>query len=237
MTAAKTIRYSRIVDLSHPISPDMPGWPGDPPTCFETVADYGRDGYFLRRFAVGEHSGTHINAPIGFHPQGDSVDALAAESLVLPAVVIDVADQARVKPDFALDQDTLSRWEVVHGLIPPGSLVMLNSGWGEKWASPRDFLNVDERGIARFPGFSLEAARFLVGQRNAAGIGIDTHGVDPAGDLDFRVNRYVLGASRIVLENLANLHQLPPTGATVVIGALKLLGGSGSPAAVTAFVP
>ena len=80
-------------------------------------------------------------------------------------------------------------------------------------------------------------AQFLLSQRQIAGVGIDTHGVDPGQDDTFAINRLVLSQPRIVLENLTNLDQLPPTGTTLVIGVLRLLSGSGSPVAITAFIP
>ena len=70
-----------------------------------------------------------------------------------------------------------------------------------------------------------------------AGLGIDTHGVDPGRDSSFAVSKLLLEQPRIVLANLAGLDQLPPTGTTLVIGILRLRGGSGSPASVIALIP
>ncbi|MEP0858635.1 hypothetical protein [Trichocoleus sp. DQ-U1] len=68
-------------------------------------------------------------------------------------------------------------------------------------------------------------------------MGIDTHGVDPGQDETFSTNRLVLKKAGIVLENLTNLDRLSPTGTTLVIGILRLRGGSGTPVSVLAFVP
>ena len=87
-----------------------------------------------------------------------------------------------------------------------------------------------------FPGFGVDAAKLLIEKRNIAGIGIDTHGVDGGKDTSFSVNRLILNKPRIVLENLTNLEQLPHTGITVVLGILRLQGGSGSPGGVIALV-
>ena len=87
----KTIKFSNIVDLSHLITPEIPLWPGDPRVEFKTVARLEKDGYYLRRFSIGEHSATHMNAPNSFHHQGAGIDAYAPQSLVQPAVVIDVS--------------------------------------------------------------------------------------------------------------------------------------------------
>jgi kynurenine formamidase len=77
----------------------------------------------------------------------------------------------------------------------------------------------------------------LLSQRQIAGVGIDTHGVDSGQDTTFATNLLVLEQPRIVLENLTNLDQLPAIGTILVIGVLRLLGGSGSPVAVLALLP
>ena len=97
--------------------------------------------------------------------------------------------------------------------------------------------NPDAESGLRFPGFGFDATRFLLNERQIAGVGIDTHGVDSGQNETFSINRLVLEQPRIVLENLTNLEQLPPTGTTLIIGTLRLRGGSGVPAAVMALMP
>ena len=236
-TRQQTIAFSQVVNLSQPLHPNIPCWPGDPPVTLETVAWLERDGYFLRRLSIGEHSGTHLNAPAAFHAGGGGVDGYAAASLVAPAVVIDARGEARANPDYLLTMTRLLAWERQHGEAPAGSLVLLLTGWQDRWHNPAEFLGIAGDGELHFPGFGVQALGVLLTQRGVAGLGIDTHGVDGGQDTAFSVNRRVLEQPRIVLENLTNLDQLPPTGATLVIGALRLPGGSGSPAAVTALVP
>ena len=233
----RTISYSLIVDLSHPIHSDVPRWPGDPPVEFHTVADLETDGYFLRKFSLGEHSGTHINAPASFHAEGATIDNYTGASLVAPAVVMDLREKAGNNPDYTLGVADVLAWEQRHGPVPSGSVTLLLTGWQDKWSSPAEFLGeAAEEGLS-FPGFGLDAVSFLLAERGIAGLGIDTHGVDGGQGADFAVNRLVLEELRIVLENLNNLDQLPPTGATLVIGVIRLRGGSGCPVSVTAFVP
>ena len=212
-------------------------WPGDPAPEFETVADLERDGFYLRRFAMGEHSGTHVNAPAGFHPNGIGLDEYPASAFVAPAVVIDVRWAAQSDPDHMLRVDTMLAWEREHGTVPGGSIVLLHTGWQEKWDDPGQYLGNAGDGTLHFPGFGVQALGVLLTQRNVGGIGIDTHGVDGGLDTTFSVNRRVLERPRIVLENLCNLDQLPQVGANLVIGVLRLRGGSGSPASVLAFLP
>jgi kynurenine formamidase len=74
-----TISFNSIIHLSHIITSDIPLWTGDPAVEFEINAWRDRDGYYLRRFAIGEHSATHINAPKSFHTDGVGIDRYAAE--------------------------------------------------------------------------------------------------------------------------------------------------------------
>ncbi|WP_193194146.1 cyclase family protein [Nostoc sp. MG11] len=232
-----SITYSRVIHLSHTIDKDIPQWPGDPPVEFATVAKLQKDGYYLRRFSLGEHSATHINAPNSFHSLGVGIDQYPAQSLVIPAVVIDIRQAAIVNPDYALTIADVLVWEEQYGEIPAGNAVLLYTGWQEKWFDKNAFFSQDAEGIMHFPGFSSDATRFLLNERQISGVGIDTHGVDPGKDNSFITNRLVLEQPRIVLENLTNLDQLPPKGTTLVIGVLRLQNGSGSPAGVLALVP
>ena len=233
----KTISYRRVVSLSHEINPKMPRWPGDPPVKFDEWAGLDREGYRLRRITLGEHSGTHMNAPGSFHRSGAGVDSYPAESLVLPAVVMDLPGRAAPDADYTLAREDVLEWERQFGVVAPGSLLLLRTNWSRLWDTPDAYLGLDESGIHHYPGFGPEAADFLLRQRAISGLGIDTPGVDPGVDAEFTINRMALEQPRIVLENLTNLDRLPPTGATVVIGPLRLQGGSGSPVSVLAFVP
>ena len=231
------ISYSKVVDLGWAITPDIPLWPGDPPVETEVVAGIEPDGYFLRRFSMGEHSDTHLTAPASFFAGGPDAAAYPADRLVVPAAVMDVAARCESHPDYSLTLGDVAEWEREHGTVDAGSLVILRTGWSRYWREPAAYLGRGPDGRLHFPGFGVAAARMLMEQRQAAGFGTDTAGVEPGADREFLVSRLALAESRIVLENLGHLEQLPPTGATLVIGLLRLAGGSGAPASVTAFVP
>lgn len=233
----KEIRYSRVVHLSHVLQPAMPHWPGDPATSFDVVARRDTDGFHLRRISLGEHSGTHVNAASAFYPDGRPISKMPADALVVPAVVIDGCAAAAADPDFLLTPTMLRAWEERHGRVTAGSLVILYTGWQRKWHDPVAFLGRAADGSLHFPGFCVESAEFLLDERYVAGIGIDTHGVDGGSGCGFEVNKLVLARDGLVVENLTNLDQMPPSGATVVLGALRLLAGSGSPAAVIGLAP
>ena len=229
--------YGRIIHLSHKAHPGIPLWPGDPPIRFADVASLEKNGFFLRKFSMGEHSATHANAPAAFHPGGASIDQFPADTLAAPAVVIDVRAQTAANPDYALTPEDVAAWEREHGRLPEGSAALLYTGWQDRWADPPRYFGRDHSGRPHFPGFGLEAARFLLLERGAAGLGIDTHGLEPGAADGFPVNSLALEKPRLALENLTNLHLLPPAGAFIVAGILRLAGGSGSPASVLAFLP
>jgi kynurenine formamidase len=234
MIKPNSINYSRVIHLSHIIDTGIPQWDGDPPVEFATVAEIPSDGYFMRRFSLGEHSATHINAPNSFYNSSIEIDQYNAQSLVVSAVVINICQAAAVNPDYVLTVADILAWEKEFGEIPANSIVLLYTGWQDKWLDQKAFFNQDAQGIMHFPGFGNDATQFLLSDRQIAGIGIDTHGVDSGQNTAFSINRLILAESRLVLENLTNLEQLPPQGATLVIGILRLRGGSGSPAAVMA---
>ncbi|MDO7895923.1 cyclase family protein [Pseudomonas citrulli] len=230
-----SLHFNRIVNLSHPIHPGIALWPDDPPVVFKTEASLPTQGYYLRSFSMGEHSATHMNAPNSFDADAMGIDGYAPESLVRPAVMVDLASRVREDADYVIGVQDLEHWEQAHGRIPQGCVVLFHTGWQSRWTDPQRFIQVDAHGL-HFPGVGAAASRFLLEQRDIAGIGIDTHGVDPGQDTTFASNRGVLQRGGIILECLAHLDQLPPTGSTLVIGVLRLEAGSGSPASVLAFV-
>ena len=236
IAATRTISFTTVVDLSWPIQPGIPLWPGDPAVEFQVMANLDSDGYFMRRFSMGEHSATHMNAPSSFYPDGISVDQYAPEALVAPAAVIDGRLLASSDADYTIGIDDVHAWEKEHGPVPQGSILLLHTGWQEKWSQTKAYLGGDGPATLHFPGFGQDAARYLLAERGVLGLGIDTHGVDGGQDKTFSINKLVLQQPRIVLENLCNLDKLPPTGATLVIGLPRLEGGSGAPVAVLAFV-
>lgn len=232
----KTINYRKIIDLTHNIDPNIPLWPGDPPVEIEVIADFSTSGYYLRRFSMGEHSGTHLNAPKSFYEDGIGIDEYSPESCILPAVVIDIREKTTLNPDSILTLNDIEAWEKQHQIIPENSMVLLYTGWQEKWPDPVAFLNVDQQGKLHFPGFGREATQFLIEQRNIKGVGIDTHGVDPGFDDSFITNKLILKNNGFVLENLTHLDQLPTTEITLILGIIRLKGGSGSPVSVLALI-
>src|SRR5574341_421399 len=126
----------KIIDLSHPISKEIPIWPGDPAIQIEAWSSFEKDGYSLNRLIIGEHSGTHFGCPNHFLKEGRSLESYSAQDLVRPAVVIDVRSAVQQNPDYCLSTADVVSWESVNGTIPAESVVLLLTGWSSYWLSP-----------------------------------------------------------------------------------------------------
>ncbi len=125
--------------------------------------------------------------------------------------------------------DDLRAWEKRNGRLPAKCAVFLNSGWDTKAKDAKAFLGQDRSGTLHFPGFSKEACEFLLKEREVAGLAVDTLSLDFGASKDFTVHKLWLGAGKWGLECVANLSELPPSGATVFVGGPKVLGASGGP--------
>jgi kynurenine formamidase len=233
----KEIQFKKVVNLSHLIDEHMPIWPGDPTPAFTPVAQIPADGYYLRSLFIGEHSATHMNSGNSFFEGGASIDSYTADQLVRKAVVIDIRSKTATNPDYQLTQQDVRAWENNNGRIPKDSVVILFTGWQNKWSdTDSTFFGQDADGGLHFPGFAGDTTAWLLAERQVAGVGTDTHGVDPGQDTDYLTNNAVLQEKGIVLENLTNLDKLKPSGNTIVMGPLALRDGSGSPLTVLGFV-
>lgn len=231
-----------IVDLTHPLSPDSLYWPNGVPFEFERQ-DWGYsetgEWYAMARFATPEHLGTHLDAPIHFSADGWTNAAIPVDRFIGPAVVIDIGDRAANDGDTTLLAADIEAWETQHGSIPAGALVVVRSGWSDRWPDWNRYYGSDDpfdTTTLHFPGVSPQAAAIIV-ERGASGVGIDTASIDPGNDLEFRAHRVLAAANLFNLENLTGLDQLPNSGATLLALPIKIEGGTGGQARVVALLP
>jgi kynurenine formamidase len=240
-----------VVDLTQPLGPDTPviGLPpmfaSSPGLTVEVISRYDEKGpaWYWNTIRLGEHTGTHFDAPIhwitGKDLPGNACDTLPARRLVGPACVIDVTREVEADPDFLLTPARIEAWEREHGRIPRGSWVLLRTGWSKR-RDAASFLNVGPDG-PHSPGFDKTASQLLANDRDVLGVGVETIGTDAgqAGRFDppFPNHGIMHGAGKYGLASLCNLDRLPPTGAVVIAAPLKLENGSGSPARVLAIAP
>lgn len=213
----------KLIDLSHDINSSVPSWTGSCGFSSEIKMDYDQ-GVRVMAYKCHAGVGTHIDAPSHFVPGGDTVADIPLEDLVAPAYVIDVS--SRCGPDLSITPADLVAFEKEHGRIPEGAFVMGNTGWAKYWKEPKKYRNTDASNQMHFPVFELKTAELLM-ERGIKGLGIDT--LTPELEKGFPIHHLILGAGKYIVENLANLSQLPPVGATVLILPIKVTEGSEAP--------
>ncbi|SIO21726.1 Kynurenine formamidase [Rhodovulum sp. ES.010] len=228
---------SEIADLTHTLSEEFPTFGGSPGIAYEKQFDFAADGYNLYSLTVNEHTGTHLDAPLHFSADGASVDEIPVGNLVCPLCVVDIRARAADDRDTQLTPDDLKTWIAEHGDIPAGACVAMNSGWADK-VGTQDFRGADSArpGGLHFPGFHIEATQMLLEETNAAAIAVDTLSLDYGPSGDFATHYAWLPAGRYGIECIAGLDGLPAAGATLIVGAPKVRGGTGGPARLFAMV-
>ncbi len=239
-----------IVDLTQPLTETTPVIKLPPPFANtpglsrEEISHYDDRGpaWAWYTLTIGEHVGTHLDAPIHWvtGKDGQDVGSIDAQTLIGPACVIDKTAETEADNGYLLTTADLEAWEQEYGRVPDGAWVLFRTGWSSRAHDEVLFLNAGENGPVT-PGPDVEAARWLATERGISGFGVETVGIDAgaAGGFDppFPVHNFLLGAGRLGLTQLANLDKLPLSGALLVVSPLKLMGGTGSPSRVYAFVP
>lgn len=223
-----------VADLTHELHEEFPTFFGEQQVFYDKKFSYEKDTFNLYELRINEHTGTHIDAPLHFSADGKSVAELPVEDLIAPLVVVDIRARAAENADTQLTPDDLKAWTDANGDLPEGAVVALNSGWDAHVGTDR-FRNADGEGKLHFPGFHIEAIRQLL-ETSVKAIAVDTLSLDFGQSPDFAVHNTWLPAGRYGIEGVANLGALPAIGATIVVGAPKVRGGTGGPARVFAFV-
>jgi kynurenine formamidase len=234
-----------VVDLTAPLSARTPilalpeqfgqTWP----FALTEISHYDErgPGWYWNNISTGEHTGTHLDAPVHWVTGRDGTDVsrIAPARLVAPAVVLDRTADAAADPDFLLEIDHVKAWEAEYGPLPAGGWLLYRTGWDARGDDPDAYANG-----GRTPGISVECARWLAEEAPIQGVGVETVGTDAGAahsfDPAFPCHSYLLGNDRYGLTQLRNVGLLPPTGAVVIAGPLPIVGGSGSPCRVLALV-
>ncbi|HEX6104370.1 MAG TPA: cyclase family protein [Gemmatimonadales bacterium] len=232
------------VDLSHDFSAETIYWPTARPFSLEVVsAERTPAGYYYaaNNFAGAEHGGTHLDAPVHFAEGRHTSDQIPLERLVGPAAVVDVSAEAGADRDYRMDVAVLEAWEAAHGPIGEQTIVLVRTGWSERWPDKARYLGTARSGpeaVAElhFPGIDSSAARWLAG-RQVKAVGIDTPSIDHGQSTTFDTHRILFAQNVPAFENVTNLDRLPPTGGFVIALPMKIRGGSGGPLRIAAVIP
>lgn len=239
----KNARNYKWVELSHSLNNDSPYWSGIPEGSVElgkTVWDWGKPELecLIQTFKFPGQFGTHIDFPGHFSRGKDLSESYSVNDLIFPLVVIDITEQSKKNPRYAVTVEDIKKYEAEHGEIPEGALVALRSDWYKKWPDIDALAGLDSDGRENAPGWSLEALEYIYKVRNAAANGhetLDTDSSQVAEEYeDLICERYVLDNEKLQVELLKNLDKVAPAGAVVVISYPRIEGASGLPARVWA---
>jgi kynurenine formamidase len=214
-----------LIDLSHRIVGGMTVFPGDPEVTVAPAATLHDDGFRVSALHLGSHTGTHLDAPSHSIDDGATLDGIALEQLIAPLVVLDARHRAA--------RDTVGL-TVLESAPPvrPGDIVAVHTGWDARFGDPT---------YREHPVIDLALATALW-QRGVRVLGVDTLNPDPSwpaadGSWQLPVHEFWLGNGGVIVENLASLDRVPPTGAEAIILPLRLDGLDGSPVRAVARVP
>ncbi|RLK63930.1 cyclase family protein [Atopobacter sp. AH10] len=239
--ASIDILTAKRIDLTHAIHSEIPHFHAFDPLKEKTLYTIEKDGFLAKEYTLPTAYSTHIDTPGHFSKGKRLLEKISLEELILPLYVLHLEEEVAKNPDFGVDKATILAYEKEHGEIPSGSFVAFSSGWSEKFSDPKAYYNIDEKGIAHTPGWTVEALEFLAHERQVKAIGHETLDTDPgiiyhktqALDGEF----YWLDQDRYQVEVLNNLRAVPTKGAVIVVAPAKVVQAPSFPARVFALVP
>jgi len=241
----QVIDLTQLLSAQTPIIQLPPPFANTPGFTSHAISNYDDKGpgWYWNWLEIGEHVGTHFDAPCHWvtGKGRPCVDELEAKQFVGPAAVIDVTAEVAKSADFVATRQTILAWEKEHGRLPKGAWVVLRTGWGARANDAKTFMNVGADGAPHYPGFGKDSAEFLTKERDVLGVGVEQVGTDAAvgakADPAFPNHSIMHGAGKFGLTQLANVDKLPAAGAVVIATPLKIQHGSGSPVRVIAIAP
>lgn len=233
------------VDLTHEFSEETIYWPTADLFKKTTVfKGYTEAGFYntAYNFSCAEHGGTHVDAPIHFYENGNTVDQIPIEQLIGPGVVIRIIEKVKEDRNYQFSVKDILDWEEKHGTIAENSILLIDTGSGKFWPNRKEYMGTDERGQEgekklEFPGIHPEAAKFLVTKRKIKAVGLDTPSIDFGGSKLFETHQVLFEKNIPGIENVANLNKLPIQDFIIIALPMKIKEGSGSPLRIVAFIP
>ena len=236
---------ARFVSLSHVLTQDAPVWKGFPATTkFQQGTgrlddkspyapfSYEKSGFETSAYAFAtDQFGTQLDPPAHWHQCFPAIDELPPTLALRKLVVISIAEQVKADVNYQLALDDVKKWEAKNGAVPAGSVVMVRSDWYKRWPDKERFQPSD----GKFPGVTLDALKYLHLERRILLHGhepLDTDSTPTLISEDWLMNNGYMQA-----EGVANLDQVPETGALVALGFPRLKGGTGGYASFTAICP
>ena len=233
----------KLVDLTHSLNNDSPYWAGIPDGSVElskTVFDWGNPMLECRiqTFKFPGQFGTHIDFPGHFVKDGALSEAYGISQTIFPLCVVDITGKIAENPDYAVSVDDIKAYEAEYGDIPEGAFVALRTDWWKRWPDMDAVSNFDAEGGEHFPGWSMEALKYIYEERKAAASGHETLDTDASIEAakyeDLACERYILENGKLQVEMMKNLDKVAPAGAVILVAYPNIEGATGLPCRVYA---
>ena len=244
---AKELRTSyELVDLTHPLDNDSPYWAGIPEGSVElgkVCFDWGNPmlDCLIQTFKFPGQFGTHIDFPGHFIKGGKLSDSYGVQNMIYPLCVVDISAKVANDIHYAATADDIKAYEATYGIIPDGAFVALYSGWAKHWPDMNAISGIDAEGNENFPGWSLDALKYIYEIRNAAANGHETLDTDASAEAakagDLACERYLLSKGKLQVEVMTNLDKVAPAGALLIVTWINITGATGLPARLIAITP
>lgn len=240
------LKSKEFIDLTHTFYPGIPHWPGFPDEEIETLYWYEEgvgsmgSGFFAARYCLVGQWGTHVDPPSHFCKGKRTLDEINVKEMIMPLVVIDVHKKVKENPDYVLSLKDIKAWEKKYGPIPEGAFMVMRTDWSKRWPDIKTIRNEDSHGIAHYPGWDLEALKYLYEKRKICASGHETLDTDPGIKTSkgiYECEHYILSQDHYQIELLTNLDKVPERGAIAIVTFPKPQKGSGFPARVFAILP
>lgn len=222
------LQQHRLIELNHLYEEFMPVWPTHGKFFCSRAEDYvAGDGNYNCQLSLGDHCGTHVDAPVHFIEGGKTIEQIDVRQLTGRGRCLEMSHLA-ANSDITLPM--IKGWEAEHGAIEAGDIVIFRTGYDEKWRCRPHHAEF----LADWPGLSGEGADYLIG-KGVKVFGTDAMSLDRYSNEAHPAHLAVLGAECLILENLANLKTLP-TEFTFIALPLRIKGASASPIRAIALV-
>lgn len=226
----------RIVDLSQMLEPGIPkpvGFPDPELTLFRSMAD--GNVINTERITFCPHTGTHIDAPIHFIKDGESVETMPPDCVLGPAVVVDLRHKRGSVP---IERADIEAWEKKTGeTVKPGDALLLWTDFSRYWKTGPEG---DKFVTESWPYVTRSLVDFVM-ERRVRLVGVESMDLDLVDPFDLTTSEFVghrnfLSNGVRIVENLANMEQIGATRCFLIATPLKIKGATGSPLRVLALV-
>ncbi|GAA3589830.1 cyclase family protein [Gibbsiella greigii] len=222
------LRHGELIELNHSYEAAMPVWPTHPKFLLADSETYAAgDGNYNNLLQMGDHCGTHVDSPSHFIPTGKTIEQINVRSLIGRGVKIDVSDYP---DDSEITVAMIQAWEKSNGDIQADDIVLFLTGHDKKWRLRPDHKPF----LSGWSGLSAAGAEYLLA-KGVNVIGSDAMSLDAWSNSSYPAHQIILGAGKLIMENLANLDSVPATFIFIAL-PLRIKGGSASPVRAIALV-